>query len=174
MLDVDMSATDDNILSKEEKTDLEYRKIQLKRLQEKVVDIEDMPTSISIMDLGLNEFRLDLLEYIKTHPDLDQTPYGLHAIVPSSNDTPAGVIYILKNRSASVNIDHQNRLHPFYMVYIRNDGQVICDHLSPKEMLDRGFFAKGRKILYQRYITSLIKRHGMKRTCPFTRNCWVM
>ena len=135
---VDMTATgDDNILSEEEKTDLEYRKVQLKRLQEEVVDIEDMSTGISIMDLGLNEFRLDLLEYIKMHPDLDQTPYGLHAVVPSSNDTPAGVIYILKNRSESVNIDHQNRLHPFYMVYIRNDGQVICDHLSPTEMLDK-------------------------------------
>lgn len=144
---VDMTATgDDNILSEEEKTDLEYRKVQLKRLQEEVVDIEDMSTGISIMDLGLNEFRLDLLEYIKTHPDLDQTPYGLHAVVPSSNDTPAGVIYILKNRSESVNIDHQNRLHPFYMVYIRNDGQVVCDHLSPKEMLDKmRLLCKGQK-----------------------------
>lgn len=62
---VDMTATgDDNILSDEEKHDLEYRKAQLKRLQEEVVDIEEMSTGISIMDLGLNEFRMDLLEYI--------------------------------------------------------------------------------------------------------------
>lgn len=143
---VDMTATgDDNILSEEEKTDLEYRKAQLKRLQEEVVDIEDMSSGISIMDLGLNEFRLDLLEYIKHHPDMDKTPFGLHSVAPASDDTPAGVIYVLKNRSNSVNVDNQNRLHPFYMVYISNEGEVICDHLSPKQMLDKmRFLCKGK------------------------------
>lgn len=104
-----------------------------------------MTTGISIMDLGLNEFRLDLLDYIKHHPDIDKTPFGLHSVVPASEDTPAGVIYVLKNRSNSVNIDNQNRLHPFYMVYIGNDGEVICDHLSPKQMLDKmRFLCKGK------------------------------
>ena len=128
---------DDNLLTPEEKGDLEYRKAQLKRLQEEVVDIEEMSTGISIMDLGLNEFRLDLLEYVKEHPDLDKTPFGLHAVAQSTEDAPPGVIYVLKNRSNSVNIDNQNRLHPFYMVYITNDGKVVCDHLSPKDMLDK-------------------------------------
>nr|WP_218059318.1 DEAD/DEAH box helicase [Gilliamella apicola] len=135
---VDMTATgDDNILSEEEKSDLAYRKAQLKRLQDEVVDIEDITNSISIMDLGLNEFRLDLLEYIKNHPELDKTPYGLHAVVPALPDMPAGVIYILKNRANSININNQNRLHPFYMVYVANNGEVICDHLSPKQLLDK-------------------------------------
>lgn len=143
---VDMTATgDDNLLSDEEKTDLEYRKSQLKRLQEEVVDIEDMTTGISIMDLGLNEFRMDLLEYIKHHEDIDKTPFGLHAVVSATQDLPRGVIYVLKNRSNSVNIDNQNRLHPFYMVYISNDGEVVCDHLSPKDMLDKmRFLCKGK------------------------------
>lgn len=143
---VDMTATgDDNLLSDEEKTDLEYRKAQLKRLQEEVVDIEDMSTGISIMDLGLNEFRMDLLEYIKNHPDIDKAPFGLHSVATASEETPAGVIYVLKNRSNSVNIDNQNRLHPFYMVYISNEGEVICDHLSPKQMLDKmRFLCKGK------------------------------
>lgn len=143
---VDMAATgDDNLLSDEEKTDLAYRKAQLKRLQDEVVDIEDMTTGISIMDLGLNEFRLDLLDYIKQHPDIDKTPYGLSAVAPAGEDTPPGVIYILKNRSNSVNIDNQNRLHPFYMVYISETGEVICDHLSPKNMLDKmRFLCKGK------------------------------
>ena len=143
---VDMTATgDDNIISDEEKTDLEYRKSQLKRLKEEVVDIEDMSSGISIMDLGLNEFRLDLLEYIKHNPDIDKTPFGLRAVTRAADDCPAGVIYVLKNRSNSVNIDNQNRLHPFYMVYIGNDGKVICDHLSPKEMLDKmRFLCKGK------------------------------
>ena len=143
---VNVAATgDDNIISDEEKTELEYRKAQLKKLQDEVVDIEEMSTGISIMDLGLNEFRLDLLEYIKHHPDIDKAPYGLHAVTASSDDMPAGVIYVLKNRTNSVNIDNQNRLHPFYMVYIRNDGEVVCDHLSPKEMLDKvRFLCKGK------------------------------
>ena len=143
---VDMAATgDDNILSDEEKTDLEYRKNQLKKLQDEVVDIEDMSTGISIMDLGLNEFRLDLLEYIKNHPDIEKAPFGLNAVVPANEDAPAGVIYVLKNRFNSINIDNQNRLHPFYMVYIGIDGEVICDHLSPKQMLDKmRFLCKGK------------------------------
>jgi SNF2 family DNA or RNA helicase len=144
---VDMSATgDDNLLSNEEKADLDYRKQQLKRLQEEVVDIEDMTSGISIMDLGLNEFRLDLLDYIKNNPDLDKTPFGLHSVAPTNEDAPEGVIYVLKNHSNSVNIDNQNRLHPFYMVYINNEGEVICDHLSPKSMLDKmRYICKGKK-----------------------------
>lgn len=143
---VDMTATgDDNLLSDEEKMDLEYRKAQLKKLQDEVVDIEDMSSGISIMDLGLNEFRLDLLEYIKYHPEIEKAPFGLDAIVPVNDDAPAGVIYVLKNRSDSVNIDHQNRLHPFYMVYIGDNGDIVCDHLSPKEMLDKmRYLCKGK------------------------------
>ena len=133
-----MTATgDDDLINAEEKGDLEYRKAQLKRLQEEVVDIEDMQSGISIMDLGLNEFRLDLLEYVKQNGDMDTIPYGLHAVVPATEDCPPGVIFVLKNLNNSVNIDMQNRLHPFYMVYIGTDGEVICDHLSPKELLDK-------------------------------------
>ena len=104
-----------------------------------------MSTGISIMDLGLNEFRLDLLEYVKTHPDIEKTPFGLHAVAPAAIDAKPGVIFVLKNRSNSVNIDNQNRLHPFYMVYIGDDGTVLCDHLSPKELLDKmRFLCKGK------------------------------
>lgn len=132
-----MSSTgDDDLINAEEKGDLEYRKQQLKRLQEEVVDIEDMSTGISIMDLGLNEFRLDLLEYIKNHGDMDTKPKGLHAVVSSSEELPEGVIFVLKNVNNSVNIDNQNRIHPFYMVYIDMYGDIICDYLNPKQLLD--------------------------------------
>ena len=130
------STGDDDLINPEEKGDLEYRKQQLKRLQEEVVDIEDMSSGISIMDLGLNEFRLDLLEYVKTHPDLEKKPKGLHAVVSATEDLPEGVIFVLRNINDSVNIDNQNRIHPFYMVYIGIDGEVICDYLNPKKMLD--------------------------------------
>lgn len=130
------STGDDNLLSANEKGDLEYRKNQLKKLQEEVVDIEDMDTGINIMDLGLNEFRLDLLTYIKQHPDIEHAPFGMNAVVGATDLAKPGVIYILKNRNAGVNIDKMNLLHPFYMVYIADDGTVICDHLQPKKLLD--------------------------------------
>jgi hypothetical protein len=90
----------------------------LQRLQEEVVDLEDMDTGINIMDLGLNEFRLDLLAYMQTHPDIEHTPWGMSAVVPASETAKPGVIYILKNRNNAVNIGHlegaDSMLPPWY------------------------------------------------------------
>ena len=130
------STGDDDLINPEEKGDLEYRKAQLKKLQDEVVDIEEMSTGISIMDLGLNEFRLDLLDYVKTHKDLESKPFGMHAVVPATDELPEGVIFVLKNRNNGINIDSMNRIHPFYMVYISVDGEIICDYLNPKKLLD--------------------------------------
>ena len=130
------STGDDDLINPEEKGDLEYRKAQLKRLQEEVVDIEEMSTGISIMDLGLNEFRLDLLEYIKHHEDLSTKPKGLHTVVPADDNNPQGAIFVLRNINNSVNVDNRNRIHPFYMVYIGTDGEILCDYLNPKKLLD--------------------------------------
>ncbi len=130
------STGDDDLINDEEKGDLEYRRNQLKRLKEEVVDIEDMSDGISIMDLGLNEFRLDLMEYMKTHTDMDSKPKGLHAVVPATDELPEGAIFVLRNINDKVNIDNRNRIHPFYMVYIGMDGDVVCDYLNPKQLLD--------------------------------------
>ena len=139
------STGDDNPISPEEKGDLEYRREQLKRLQSEVVDIEEMNTGISIMDLGLNEFRLDLLAYMQDNPNIEHTPFGLHAVVPASEGCPPGVVYVLKNRNNNVNIDRKNRLHPFYLVYISDDSEIVVNHLSPKELLDRlRYLCKGK------------------------------
>lgn len=139
------STGDDDLINAEEKGDLEYRRQQLKRLQEEVVDIEDMSTGISIMDLGLNEFRLDLLEYMKHHHDVETAPFGMHAIVPAADDAPAGSIFVLRNINDTINEDNRNRIHPFYMVYIGADGEIICDYLNPKQMLDTiRYLCKGK------------------------------
>ena len=148
------STGDDNPISPEEKGDLEYRRSQLKRLQEEVVDIEEMNTGISIMDLGLNEFRLDLLAYMQDNPNIEHTPFGLHVVVPTSPDCPPGVVYVLKNRNNNVNIDHKNRLHPFYMVYVKSEecevrsaefSSIHINHLQPKELLDKmRYLCKGK------------------------------
>lgn len=128
---------DDNPLSAEEQGDLKYRRDQLERLKKEVVDIEEMNSGVSIMDLGLNEFRLDLLDYMKQGHDIEHTPMGLHALVASDKDAPPGVVFVLKNRNNEINIDRKNWLHPFYMVYISKDSEVIVDHLDPKDLLDR-------------------------------------
>ena len=135
------STGDDNLLSVDEKGDLEYRRNQLKKLQNEVVDIEDMDTGANIMDLGLNEFRLDLLANLKEHPNMDLTPFGMSAVVSASELVEPGVMYVLKNKNNAVNIDRSNLLHPFYMVYISHTGTVICDHLSPKKLLDKMRYA---------------------------------
>ncbi len=127
------STGDDDLINQEEKGDLEYRRAQLKKLQEEVVDLEDMSSGISIMDLGLNEFRMDLLAYMKEHGDIDHTPFGIHAVVKGEKP---GVIFVLKNVNEHINIRNQNRLHPFYMVYVGMDGEVITNHLQPKDTLE--------------------------------------
>ncbi len=145
---VDMTATgDDNILSDEEKTDLEYRKKQLEKLQEEVVDLEDISGGISIMDLGLNEFRMDLIDYMRENPEIEKAPYGLHALTQGNEE---GIIFILKNINKDVNIQDKNRLHPFYIVYISKDGSILCDHLSPKNVLDKmRLVCKGKAEIYK-------------------------
>ena len=130
------STGDDDLINAEEKGDLEYRRQQLQRLQKEVVDIEEMSDGISIMDLGLNEFRLDLLDYIKTNGDMDKIPKGLHAVVPATDELPEGVIFVLRNVNNSVNEGNRNRIHPFYMVYVKEDGDIVCDYLNPKKLLD--------------------------------------
>lgn len=130
------STGDDNPIDSEEKGDLEYRKAQLERLQNEVVDIEDMQSGVSIMDLRLNEFRLDLLDYAKSHDNLDRVPFGLHAVVKGNDDAPKGTIFILKNHNANINPQNKNQLHPFYMVYVRDGSVIHIDHLQPKKLLD--------------------------------------
>lgn len=152
------STGDDNLLSDNEKGDLEYRRKQLKHLQEEVVDIEDMDTGINIMDLGLNELRLDLLSYIKEHPDIEHAPFGMNAVAGTKGDIKPGVIYVLKNRNNAVNIDKKNLLHPFYMVYLSDDGEVICDHLHPKKLLDTLRLLCKDKKEYDRNLCALLSK----------------
>ncbi|MEZ4681840.1 MAG: SNF2-related protein [Caldilineaceae bacterium] len=138
MVIADVTATgDDNVLTAKS-GDVAYRKEQLRRLQEEVIELEDLKTGVSITDLGLNDFRMDLLNYVKEHGDLANVPNGMHAVVPAH---PAlglrpGVIFALRNRNQGVNINQQNRLHPYYLVYIGEDGAVIANHTEVKSLLD--------------------------------------
>ncbi len=147
MMIADVTATgDDNVLSAKA-NDISYRKEQLRRLQEQVIEMEDLKTGIAITDLGLNDFRMDLLGYIKAHGELRNLPNGLHTVVPADPDRGLvpGIIFTLYNRNQSVNINRQNRLHPYYLVYIDTEGQLIADHTEAKRLLDLARAAcKGR------------------------------
>jgi hypothetical protein len=138
MIIADVTATgDDNVLSAQA-NDVSYRKEQLRRLQDEVIELEDLKTGVNITDLGLNDFRMDLLNYIKANGELGHLPHGLHAIIPANKEmglTP-GVIFTLRNRNSGVNINQHNRLNPYYLIYISDNGQVIADHTQVKSLLD--------------------------------------
>src|ERR1017187_5687638 len=139
MVIADVTATgDDNVLNSKA-NDLSYRKEQLRRLQEEVIEMEDLKTGVSITDLGLNDFRMDLLNYVKTNGDLAAIPSGMHAVVPAAPERglPPGVVFALRNRNRGVNVNRQNRLHPYYLTYIGSDGRVIVNHTEVKRFLDQ-------------------------------------
>ncbi len=138
MVIADVTATaDDNILTPQS-NDIGYRKEQLRRLQDEVIEMEDLKTGVSITDLGLNDFRMDLLQYIKQNGELSNLPNGMHAVVPAAIERglPPGVIFTLQNRNDSVNINQLNRLHPYYLIYVRNDGSVVSNQIEVKRILD--------------------------------------
>lgn len=135
----DITATgDDNVLNSQA-NDVSYRKEQLRRLQDEVIEMEELKTGISITDLGLNDFRMDLLNYLKSHQDISTAPNGLHAVVPANSQLglAPGVIFTLRNRNNSVNVDQQNRLHPYYLIYISEAGEILADQFHVKQLLDR-------------------------------------
>jgi hypothetical protein len=138
MVIADLAATaDDNVLT-QESNDTAFRKAQLRKLQEEVIELEDVRTGVSITDLGLNDFRMDLLGYVREYGDLAAAPKGLHAVVPAQPDKGLhpGVIFALRNVNADEHINRGNRLHPHYLVYLDDDGNVIADHTEVKHLLD--------------------------------------
>lgn len=136
---VDATATGDYNILTEEQVDLDYRAVQLKKLQDgELQDLEDVDGSVTITDLGLNEFRMDMVAYIKAHGEPTEAPNGLYAVVPADDtkNIKKGVIFVLRNRNEEVNIEKKNRLHPYYLVYVDEEGKPLIDHMDPKKVLD--------------------------------------
>jgi superfamily II DNA or RNA helicase len=138
MVIADVTATGDENPLDDRSNDLAYRKEQLRRMQEEVIELEDLKAGVSITDLGLNDFRMDLLNYVKTQGDLSRLPNGLHAVLPPAPERGLvpGVIFALRNRNESVNVSQLNRLHPYYLVYVGMDGETIQPHTDVKRLLD--------------------------------------
>ena len=139
------STADDNVLNNEEIEENNYRKKQLERLQSEVVDLEEMNEGISIMDLGLEDFRMDLLAYLEQHPKLADMPQGLQAVVEAGDEEPAGAIFLLKNIANKTNLSKKNRLHPYYLVYVDSQGKTVYSVADTKALLEHiRYITKGK------------------------------
>lgn len=130
------STADDNILSNEELEENNYRKKQLQRLQREVVDLEEMNEGISIMDLGLEDYRMDLLKYLEKHPDLEKVPKGLQTVVAVPDDQPEGAIFVLKNTSHTQASSQKNHLYPYYILYVNENGEMVISPSESKKLLE--------------------------------------
>lgn len=127
------STGDDDLLNENERGDLEYRRLQLEQMQNQVVDLEEVSGGVSITDLGLNDFRMDLVAYHQENPDIDRVPTGIDAVV--EGDQP-GVIFVLRNVNRQLDAKTRNQIHPFYLIHVSDDGEIIHGYLDPKETLD--------------------------------------
>ena len=138
MVIVDMTGTGSDNPLDPKTNEVSYRKEQLRKLQDEVIEMEDLKTGISITDLGLNDFRMDLIGYLREHGDIKRAPHGIHAVVPAdpAKGLQPGAIFALRNRIEDVNIDKLNRLHPYYLVFVGEEGEVLVKHTEPKRLLD--------------------------------------
>lgn len=146
MVLLDISATGEENVIEQDSTgrmnDLEYRRNQLQQLQNTVVDLEDMSGGVSITDLTLNDFRMDLSAFMKEHlHELETAPTGLFAAATLDHalkleGLPPGVIFCLKNVGKPVANDDGYALAPYYMTYVSDDGQVCFSFTQSKKVLD--------------------------------------
>ena len=143
MVMVDVSATgEENIISDNQKmNDLAYRKNQLEELQDRVLDLEDIGNSISITDLTFNDFKIELMDYMKENKtELEKAPRGIYSIVEIPPDLieeiEPGVIFLLRQVSGTTENLEKNPLSPYYLVYIGEDGQVKFSYIKSKKLLD--------------------------------------
>ena len=158
MVMVDVSATgEENIIVNNNKVmnDLEYRKNQLEKLKDQVIDLEDVSDAISITDLTFNDFKIELMEYMKEHrKELNNAPFGIYSIVPAEEFEP-GVIFLLRQVKGVKESKDKNALTPYYLVYISEDEEVKLNYIQSKKILD--YYQKlcsGKKEVFRNLVES--------------------
>jgi hypothetical protein len=148
MVLLDISATgEENVIeqqSGDQMNDLEYRRKQLQKLQDAVIDLEDLSSGVSIADLTLNDFRIDLARYLAEHPGrLERLPLGTLAVTTAhgsgEGSIPPGVIFCLRaaGESAASPAEPGYPLAPHYLVHVGEDGAVLLPFTQAKQILDR-------------------------------------
>ena len=145
MVLLDISATgEENVIEGNSKqmNDLEYRRKQLQQLQDAVLDLEDINGGISITDLTLNDFRMDLTEYMKTNlPFLECTPFGARASAALDlsylkQEFQPGAVFCLKDMTGKAAVEPGYSLAPYYLVFVGDDGSIQLNFNQPKQILD--------------------------------------
>jgi hypothetical protein len=143
---MDISATgEENIIQQQSgdpMNDLEYRRKQLTQLKEAVIDLENLNNGISITDLTLNDFRIDLGGYLRDHREqLERMPFGSFAVTTTGGDEAVqpGVIFCLRamGEKAYQALDPAYPLAPHYLLHVGDDGQVLLTYTQAKPLLDR-------------------------------------
>lgn len=145
MVLLDVSATgEENLIERQSgdpMNDLEYRRKQLLKLQDTVIDMEDLSNGVSITDLTLTDFRIDLAQYLKEHPgQLEGLPLGTYAVTTSTDaDIAPGVIFCLRAEGAVATKGQQSDypLAPIYLAHVGDDGAVLLPYTQAKRILDR-------------------------------------
>ncbi|MYZ52486.1 helicase-related protein [Malikia spinosa] len=146
MVLLDVSATGEENLIEQQSgnpmNDLEYRRKQLLKLQDTVIDMEDLSSGVSITDLTLTDFRIDLAQYLKAHPgQLDSLPLGSYAVTTSIDaDIAPGIIFCLRAEGDAAVKGKQSSdypLAPIYLVHVGDDGEVLLPFPQAKRILDR-------------------------------------
>ena len=141
MIMLDLSATGEDDLLNSESKDLEYRKKQLKQLQNEVLDVEELQGGISITDLTLDDFIMSLDRYMKEHPQiLEKYPTGVYAVTDITDrvveECNQGVIYCLKQKRYTEVQEGATSLYPYFLVYVRDNGEIHIKNTNPKKILD--------------------------------------
>lgn len=147
MVLLDISATgEENVIehqSGDQMNDLEYRRKQLEKLQDAVIDLEDLSSGVSITDLTLNDFRIDLASFLKTNQArLEAMPFGTYAVVQAGDGAdaiPPGAIFCLRavGEAATESVEPGYPLAPHYLVHVGQDGAVLLPFTQAKQVLDR-------------------------------------
>ncbi|SHO61195.1 SNF2 family N-terminal domain-containing protein [Pseudoxanthobacter soli DSM 19599] len=147
MILLDVSATgEENVIEFQagnEMNDLEYRRAQLQKLQDAVIDLEDLSSGVSIADLTLNDFRIDLAGYLGANRDrLDALPLGTYAVTEAPDEgespVPPGVIFCLRAVGDAASVAEPGYpLAPHYVVHVGEDGEVLLPYTQAKQVLDR-------------------------------------
>ncbi len=143
ILDISSTGEEDVLSSNSnEMKDLEYRRKQLEKLQSEVIDLEDISGNISLTDFTMDDFRMDLLNFMKQNKEMIETaPFGLFSITVNKNeklrdDIHPGVIFCSKQINHFTTTHEQNALHPYYLVYVKENGEVLYNHVHVKKILD--------------------------------------
>lgn len=143
MLDISATGEEDVINENPQKMkDLEYRRKQLKQLQEEVIDLEEVNGNVSLTDFTLDDFRMDLINLQEKYDsEVENTPLGIYSIAKNNNkslddEIKPGVIYCLKRADSYKNESDKNPIYPYYMAYVKEDGEILYNYSNVKKILD--------------------------------------